>query len=110
MVFQNHGLCPGFAGFLRPVAGVADGHHYAEKLDLAKARARKSILLSKTPIGPLRYSPPGTTVLGATFMCLAPEHPMVEILSRNTSQAQTIVDFQERMAAENRSSQTIETL
>ncbi|MEZ4602155.1 MAG: hypothetical protein R2861_01715 [Desulfobacterales bacterium] len=48
--------------------------------------------------------------MGATFMCLAPEHPMVEILSRNTSQAQTIVDFQERMAAENRSSQTIETL
>ena len=49
------------------------------------------------------------TVLGATFMCLAPEHPMVEILSRNTSQAPAIADFQERMAAENRSSQTIET-
>ncbi len=49
------------------------------------------------------------TVLGATFMCLAPEHPMVEMLSKNTPQAQAIREFQERMAAENRSSQTIET-
>ncbi|MDA3898259.1 MAG: leucine--tRNA ligase, partial [Desulfobacteraceae bacterium] len=48
------------------------------------------------------------TVLGATFMCLAPEHPMVESLSKNTSQAQAIIEFQERMSLENRSSQTIE--
>jgi leucyl-tRNA synthetase len=48
------------------------------------------------------------TVLGATFMCLAPEHPMVEVLSRNTPQEQAIAEFQERMSEENRSSQNIE--
>ena len=48
------------------------------------------------------------TVLGATFMCLAPEHPMVESLSKGTPQESVIVEFQERMAKENRSSQNIE--
>ena len=49
------------------------------------------------------------TVLGATFMCLAPEHPMVEILAKNTPQEKAIAEFQERMALSNRSSQNIES-
>jgi len=49
------------------------------------------------------------TVLGATFMCLAPEHPLVELLSKNTPQEAVIAEFQERMALENRSSQNIES-
>jgi len=54
------------------------------------------------------YTTRHDTVLGATFMCLAPEHPMVESLSKNTPQEEAITEFQERMSKENRSSQTIE--
>ena len=49
------------------------------------------------------------TVFGATFMCLAPEHPMVGILSRGTSQESAIDEFVQRMASQNRSSQMLET-
>jgi leucyl-tRNA synthetase len=49
------------------------------------------------------------TVFGATFMCLAPEHPMVSILSRGTSQEIAIDEFVQRMASQNRSSQMLET-
>jgi len=49
------------------------------------------------------------TVFGATFMCLAPEHPLVPLLAEGTAQQETIAAFVERMALSDRSSKAVET-
>ena len=49
------------------------------------------------------------TVFGATFMVLAPEHPLVEALSAGTEQQQAVADFVDRMARVDRSSRAVET-
>jgi len=49
------------------------------------------------------------TVFGATFMCLAPEHPLVMELSRGTSQEADVDAFVERMALQDRSSKAVES-
>ncbi len=36
------------------------------------------------------------TLFGATFMSIAPEHPMVKVLSRGTSQEEAVTDFVQR--------------
>lgn len=43
------------------------------------------------------------TIYGATFMCLAPEHPLVQILSAGTEQEAAVADFVDRMTREDRS-------
>ncbi len=48
------------------------------------------------------------TLFGATFMCLAPEHPLVLQLSKGTPQADEVARFVERMALQDRSSRTID--
>jgi leucyl-tRNA synthetase len=47
------------------------------------------------------------TVFGATFMCLAPEHPLVMELSKGTGQEKTVEEFVERMTRENRSDRVL---
>ena len=49
------------------------------------------------------------TVFGATFMVLAPEHPLVIKLSRNTPQEQAVAEFVDRMALQDRSAKTVES-
>ena len=49
------------------------------------------------------------TVFGATFMVLAPEHPLVLKLSRNTDQEKAIDDFVDRMTRQDRSAKTVES-
>jgi leucyl-tRNA synthetase len=49
------------------------------------------------------------TVFGATFMCLAPEHPMVQKLSIGTAQEQPVNAFVERISMQDRSSKGIES-
>lgn len=49
------------------------------------------------------------TVCGATFMCLAPEHPLVQKLSKGTSQEPLVHDFVERISMQDRSSKGIES-
>ncbi len=49
------------------------------------------------------------TVFGATFMCLAPEHPLVTELSSGTDQARQVSEFLERMATQDRSLKAIES-
>jgi leucyl-tRNA synthetase len=48
------------------------------------------------------------TVFGATFMCLAPEHPLTIQLSRGTSQEAAIAEFVERMSMQDRSDKALE--
>ena len=48
------------------------------------------------------------TVFGATFMVLAPEHPLVAKLSRGTSQEKTVDHFVEKISLQNRSVRSIE--
>ncbi|BBO66144.1 leucine--tRNA ligase [Desulfosarcina alkanivorans] len=48
------------------------------------------------------------TVFGATFMCLAPEHPLVPQLAADTDQAEAVAAFVERIALQERSSKAIE--
>jgi leucyl-tRNA synthetase len=48
------------------------------------------------------------TVFGATFMCLAPEHPLVGELSRNTPQEDEVRAFVERIAMQDRSDRGLE--
>jgi leucyl-tRNA synthetase len=49
------------------------------------------------------------TIFGATFMCLAPEHPMVQKLSKGTSQEHPVNAFIERISMQDRSSKGIES-
>jgi len=49
------------------------------------------------------------TVFGATFMCLAPEHPLVTKLSSGTTVQDDVRRFVERMALQDRSSRTVES-
>ncbi len=49
------------------------------------------------------------TVFGATFMCLAPEHPMVMELSKGTSQENDVAAFVHRMTRANRSDRVLST-
>jgi leucyl-tRNA synthetase len=48
------------------------------------------------------------TVFGATFMCLAPEHPLVPVLAAGTSQAPAVDAFVERISLQDRTSKAIE--
>ncbi|WP_300666812.1 leucine--tRNA ligase [Desulfoluna sp.] len=48
------------------------------------------------------------TLFGATFMCLAPEHPMVASLSKGTEQEGAVSEFLERILKQERSSKAIE--
>jgi leucyl-tRNA synthetase len=48
------------------------------------------------------------TVFGATFMVLAPEHPLVKKLSRGTSQEKAVDDFVEKISLQDRSARSIE--
>jgi len=49
------------------------------------------------------------TVFGATFMCLAPEHPLVQRLSRGTAQQAAVSEFVQRMTLQERSSRAVDT-
>ena len=49
------------------------------------------------------------TLFGATFMCLAPEHPLVPRLCAGTDQDQAVTDFVERISLQDRSSKAIES-
>jgi leucyl-tRNA synthetase len=48
------------------------------------------------------------TVFGATFMCLAPEHPLVTKLSKGCAREKEVLQFVERIALQDRSARTIE--
>jgi len=48
------------------------------------------------------------TVFGATFMCLAPEHPLVETLSRGTDQEAAVGAFVKKVSSQERSADGIE--
>jgi leucyl-tRNA synthetase len=49
------------------------------------------------------------TIFGATFMCLAPEHPLVLSLSQKTPEAGAVAAFVERMALQDRSVKALES-
>jgi len=46
------------------------------------------------------------TVFGATFMCMAPEHPMVQQLAAGTSQQEAVRSFVERMRRQDKVKRT----
>ena len=48
------------------------------------------------------------TVFGATFMCLAPEHPLVINLSKGTSQEKEVSEFIHRISLQDRSVKAVE--
>jgi leucyl-tRNA synthetase len=48
------------------------------------------------------------TVFGATFMCLAPEHPLVPQLAAGTPQAEAVSGFIERISLQDRSNKALE--
>jgi len=49
------------------------------------------------------------TVFGATFMCLAPEHPLVEKLSAGTGEENAVKAFVEKISTQERTSKGIES-
>ncbi len=49
------------------------------------------------------------TVFGATFICLAPEHPLVSSLSKGTPQEADVAAFVEKMATTDRTARAIES-
>ncbi len=48
------------------------------------------------------------TIFGATFMCLAPEHPLVLKLSQGTAEESDVAAFIERMSLQDRSAKAVE--
>ncbi len=48
------------------------------------------------------------TVFGATFMCLAPEHPLVETLSKGTDQEEQVKTFVKKISSQERSAEGLE--
>ena len=48
------------------------------------------------------------TIFGATFMCLAPEHPLVPKLAAGTEQEASVTAFVERISLQDRSTKAIE--
>ncbi|NOX34027.1 MAG: leucine--tRNA ligase [Deltaproteobacteria bacterium] len=48
------------------------------------------------------------TVFGATFMCIAPEHPMVESLSKGTSKEAEVAAFVQKVSSQERSAEGLE--
>ncbi len=49
------------------------------------------------------------TIFGATFMVLAPEHPLVPELSKGTDQEDAVTEFVDRMATQDRSAKALES-
>ena len=49
------------------------------------------------------------TLFGATFMCLAPEHPMVAQLSKGTDEEEAVARFVARILTQDRSSKAVES-
>jgi len=49
------------------------------------------------------------TIFGATFMCLAPEHPLVLELAKNTEQESAVREFVDRIALQDRSVKALES-
>jgi leucyl-tRNA synthetase len=49
------------------------------------------------------------TIFGATFMVLAPEHPLVLELSKGTDKESAVIDFVDRMASLDRSAKALES-
>ena len=49
------------------------------------------------------------TLFGATYMCLAPEHPLVTKLSAGTGQEGAVTEFVERISRQERTAKAIET-
>jgi leucyl-tRNA synthetase len=49
------------------------------------------------------------TIFGATFMCLAPEHPLVLKLSKGTPEESDVAAFIERMSRQDRSARAVES-
>jgi leucyl-tRNA synthetase len=49
------------------------------------------------------------TVFGATFMCLAPEHPLVPELARGTPHEGAVAEFIQRISLQERTTKAIET-
>ena len=48
------------------------------------------------------------TVFGATFMCLAPEHPLVESLSKGTPNQEEVAAFVQKVSSQERSAEGLE--
>ncbi|MBT7259849.1 MAG: leucine--tRNA ligase [Desulfobacula sp.] len=48
------------------------------------------------------------TIFGATFMCLAPEHPLVETLSKGTEKEGQVAAFVQKVSSQERSAEGIE--
>ena len=48
------------------------------------------------------------TVFGATFMCIAPEHPLVHELSKGTNQESNVSRFVQRISTQDRSNKALE--
>ena len=48
------------------------------------------------------------TVFGATFMCLAPEHPMVDQLSKGTGQEAAVAEFVHKVSHQERSAEGLQ--
>ena len=49
------------------------------------------------------------TLFGATFMCLAPEHPMVAQFAKGTDQEAAVASFVDRILKQDRSSKAVES-
>ncbi|MEZ4577486.1 MAG: hypothetical protein R2875_05580 [Desulfobacterales bacterium] len=106
--FQNHGLCQDLLDFCDQLPGWPDKVTTMQKNWIGKSTgAEIHFAVEDSDRNHYGIHHPARHGLGRHFYVSRTRHPMVEILSRNTSQAQAIVGFQERMAGENHSTRPL---
>ncbi|MBM4349527.1 MAG: leucine--tRNA ligase [Deltaproteobacteria bacterium] len=77
---------------------------------IGKSIGAEILFLLENSKGPIRvFTTRQDTVFGATFMSLAPEHPLALTLSKGTSQEKAVRDFVEKMKRQDRTKRTAPT-
>ena len=87
---------------------AGQGSHHAEELDRQKLGAQIRFPIEGSEEVITVFTTRHDTVFGATFMCLAPEHPLVSELSRDTPQEADVRAFVDRIAMQDRSDRGLE--
>jgi len=80
---------------------------------IGKSEGAEIVFAIDNPRGPHKqsisvFTTRQDTVFGATFMCLAPEHPLVMELAQGTEQETAVRAFVERMSLQDRSAKAVE--
>ena len=109
LTVDYHQVVPG--GIINHVTRILPPHGGAYFMEDPRSRDGKHLisLLTGTETEIPVFTTRQDTVFGATFMCLAPEHPLVTELARGKPHEKEVSRFIDRMSLQDRSSRAVET-